>query len=280
VSDQFLHQLDGPRAKLTRAAQQSRHLIEHCEAFQASQPVQFETVWDGDAHIIYVRGRFPPPYLGLILGEVVHDLRSALDQVAWALAEQHAGTALENRKVARAISFPIASTEQAFNSHPAMPYFDPEAWSVMEPMQPFKNEKTPRVNPLAIVQEWANTDKHRVLRPALGQLRTDDLLLESSVQVDWNNVEMLVPDSTLIDPTEGLFRIRETEDAFIRLLPPPVYVVFASFVRDPPDPVYPEQLPTMVLQVSECVDAFSRFFEPTDWMQRVDAWVTPELPAP
>jgi hypothetical protein len=46
---QKMHPLDGPRAKLTRAAQQAKRLMAQCEGFQASQPVEFETVWDGDA---------------------------------------------------------------------------------------------------------------------------------------------------------------------------------------------------------------------------------------
>jgi hypothetical protein len=241
--------------------------------------VQLETAREAGAHLVYVRGRLPPPYLGLILGEVVHDLRSALDQVAWALAEQHAGAELENPRVARAISFPITSSSEAFDSHPARPYLAPEAWAAIAPAQPFQNAGTPRVNPLAIVQEWSNTDKHRVLRPTMGQLRTDDMAFRSSVPIDLNtDVEMLVPSSTLLDNAKPLFRIAAPEHAIIEFRAPPVYVVFASLVRDPPDPFFPEQLDTLVTQVAEVVDDLSRFFEATDWALRVDAWVTPELP--
>jgi hypothetical protein len=276
---QELHPFDGPRAKLTRAAQQAKHLMAQCEGFQAWQPVEFETVWDGDAHVVYVRGRLPPLYLGLILGEVVHDLRSCLDQVAWALASQHAGEQLDDRKVARLITFPIASTQQAFNLHPAKPHIAPQAWTVMEWFQPFRNEGTPRVNPLAILQDWSNTNKHRVLRPALGQLRADDMAFQSSVRIDLDkDMEMLVPDSTLIDTAKGLFRIRAPEDAFIRFLPPPVYIVFVSLARDPPDPVPPEYVHELVVQTLECVESFGQFFEPTDWTKRVDSWITPDLP--
>jgi hypothetical protein len=60
--------------------------------------------------MVYVEGRPPPLYLGLILGEVINDLRSALDQLAWQLALDYAGAEeLAKPGVGNAITFPITS---------------------------------------------------------------------------------------------------------------------------------------------------------------------------
>lgn len=280
MTQQTLHVLDGPRAKLVRAAQQTRVLVAHCAAYEKSQPVRLEAIWGDDAHIVYVRPRLPPLYLGLILGEIVHDLRSALDHVAWALASEFAGDALDKPSVAGAITFPIRSTREKFEKHRAKPYFDPDAWAVMETVQPFTNDGLALVNPLAVIQDWSNGDKHRVLRPALGRLQVDDIKFQCTAPVDVNDVEMIPADSTLIDHMEGVFRIPAPADARFYFFPPPVFVAFVTFARGIPEPVNPDGVLKLVLQASEVVELFARFFPETDWTLRTDSWITPDSPAP
>jgi hypothetical protein len=167
------HPLDGPRGKITRATQQALLLAHHCEHYSASDPVELVTRFDDEAgaHLVFARGRPPPAYLGLILGELVHDLRSALDQLAWQLALQHTELAiLEQRKVMTAIQFPISRSGKDFAEHRAIQYFSPEAITLIEIRQPYQNDGSPLLNPLSLLQELSNTDKHQVLRPSLGQI--------------------------------------------------------------------------------------------------------------
>lgn len=91
IVDAASHPLDGPRGKLVRAVQQASLLEAHSEAYAAAHPRRFTCRFEKDAHYAYVEGRLPPLYLGLILGKVIHDLRSALDQLAWQLALSHVG---------------------------------------------------------------------------------------------------------------------------------------------------------------------------------------------
>ncbi len=163
-------------------------------------------------------------------------------------------------------------------SHPARPYFDPEALAVMEQAQPYKNSGTPRVNPLAIVQDWSNRDKHRVLQPALGRIALEDFAYQTDTEIDQNDFEMLAGDSTLIDHTKGLLRIPAPRTARIAFMPPPVHVCFASFVNDPPEPANTDDIKRLVTLSGECLDAFARFFPNTEWEARIDSWITPELP--
>lgn len=72
--------------------------------------VQLTCRFEKDAHYAYLDGTPPPLYLGLILGEMVHNLRSALDQLAWQLALSHVGEAtLSDPRIGNLIVFPITA---------------------------------------------------------------------------------------------------------------------------------------------------------------------------
>jgi hypothetical protein len=110
---------------------------------------------------------------------VVHNLRSALDQLAWALAWSHSREALEDDRVARAIFFPITPSPEQFQNHRTIPYLPPGAGEQLESEQPYHN-RTVQPHPLAAVQDWSNSDKHRVLTVALAQIRAEDLAIEAN----------------------------------------------------------------------------------------------------
>ena len=217
-----LHPLDGPRAKLVRAVQQADHLEAHCRAWVAANPHRLDCRFEDDAQYAYFRGSLPPRYLGLILGELVHNLRSSLDQLAWQLAISHVGEArLNEPEVGRMINFPITSSLENFRGHRAIPFFDPATLELMDKHQPYRNAETHLVNPLAIIHAWSNEDKHRTLTPALGRVDMDDLAFQTDAVIDIADVELLQPHSTVVDPAAPLLRIPAPGTARVEFRPVP-----------------------------------------------------------
>jgi hypothetical protein len=273
------HPLDGPRGKLVRAVQQASALETHCDTYAAAHPHQLTCRFEQDAHYAYLEGKPPPLYLGLILGEVIHDLRSALDQLAWQLALTHVGEeALDDPRVGNVITFPITSSPERFTSHRAAQYFDRPALDLMESHQPYHNAGMRLVNPLAIVQNWSNTDKHRALTPSLGQIAIDELVFQSDATIDIEDVKLVVPDSSVIDPSAPLLRIPAPESARIEFAPAPVQVCFLTFVTGEADILFSDRVRKLCEHISECVNEFEPLFPPVDWSTRTESWITPDLP--
>lgn len=278
-TDAASHPLDGSRGKLVRAVQQAVHLQDHSAAYAEMNPYILASKFENDAHYGYLSGRPPPLYLGLILGEVVHDLRSALDQLAWQLAIKHVGPdTLADPRVGKLIVFPITSSPEAFAKHRARPYFDRDALTTMDGLQPYQNASSRLVNPLAIVQEWSNTDKHRSLTPSLGQLSTDDVRFVADAAIDINSVELLLPESTVIDPSAPLLRIPAPADTTIRFEPIPAKVCFLTHTTGAPDIVFADKIRPLCEQIGEAVGVFEPAFPEVEWSGRVESWTTPPLP--
>jgi hypothetical protein len=278
--DPASHPLDGPRGKLVRAVQQAALLEAHCETYAAAHPYHLTCRFEKDAHYAYLDGTPPPLYLGLILGEMIHDLRSALDQLAWQLAISHAGEAtLSDPRIGNLIVFPITDTPERFRNHKAAPYFDQQALQLMESRQPYQNAESHLVNPLAIVREWSNDDKHRVLTPSLGRIAIDDLHFRSEVPIQIDDVEMRVPHASIVDPAAPLFRIPAPEAARIEFTPAPAHVCFLSYATGEPDVLHCDRLRQLCVHVSECLVDFESLFAAVDWSSRTESWITPDLPS-
>jgi hypothetical protein len=114
----------------------------------------------------------PKPPFGLLIGDVVQNARSALDQLAWATSEE-----IDRRWV----YFPIA-TEKPKKWSKTLAGFPPAVRSVIEAHQPFKYSGTeqqihevpppPSIHPLAVLQALSNIDKHRLLTTSVAAIDT------------------------------------------------------------------------------------------------------------
>jgi hypothetical protein len=282
------HPLDGVWGKLTRSLVQARRLIDHCNAYSQSNPVRFDSRRDESGHLVFLTGTWPPQYLGLLLGEVVHNLRSAMDQFAWALAEDHSGLkVISPVKVARAIQFPITRSHAGFLSHPAIKYFSPKAVEIIEWMQPYHAD-SPGWHPLAIVQKLSNADKHQVLTPTLGQLRLEDGLELQFKDLRKSKPWVPKPGEVQIEPiAEGgsmvndlipFIRVKTPSHIAIWVAPLPVRV---CFVIDPAGDnriLLAEQFRDLCLEVFRAVDPLVPLFPALNWKARAETWMVPELP--
>jgi hypothetical protein len=179
------HPLDSARLKIRRAEDHIRALNQCVQRFRKTDPyrVTRELERDGAEHVYTVAVRSQPPsYLGAIVGDFFHNVRSALDSIIYdvSLAAKPALTEKERNT----IGFPIALREQNFDV--AQIRFAPSAAQTeVKSAQPYKTS-VPAQHPLWLIRGFNNIDKHRqvLLVPALsmGASWTDSSLPEQPVE--------------------------------------------------------------------------------------------------
>ncbi len=158
--------LAGAWTKLARAEVHLQTLTTELRAFLDAEPYSFRTRLDyeNSRYVFYVeRVDEPPLRFGAIIGDFVHNLRSALDHLTWQLAFKHYGGEIPP-KFWRGISYPIAPTLTAFRSLRVLDHLDPEHVAFMER---FQTEHRNPYNALTLLHDLWNTDKHRVIHAAL-----------------------------------------------------------------------------------------------------------------
>lgn len=102
----------------------------------------------------------------LVVGDIVHNLRSALDSLAYALAVKGAGRRPDKDEV-RKIQFPICTLPEAFHGKKGqlrrrLTLLAPTAQAAVERLQPYNAAmKSKNIHVLAALDELANIDKHR-----------------------------------------------------------------------------------------------------------------------
>jgi hypothetical protein len=109
-----------------------------------------------------------PPTWGLILGDVANNLRSALDQLAWALVTRgrtppHALTTKQQRNV----YYPISGTRQIFNAAITgnLPGVRRADIAKVRRYQPYHSGSKRRWFALTILSNINASDKHRTIQP-------------------------------------------------------------------------------------------------------------------
>jgi hypothetical protein len=157
--------LINPRAKLGRADEHLRELHSEARAFVETDPfsvVNEERAADLDVALLRVR-EYPPLRLGLILGDVLANWRSALDNLANELV------VLNGNDPGKRTSFPIFSKRADFARQGSkwIKGMSEEHARIVEALQPFQNETDPTIRALVAVNEHVNVDKHRAINPAL-----------------------------------------------------------------------------------------------------------------
>jgi hypothetical protein len=161
-------------AKVARAQEHFRTLDDLVVAFSAeAYRVELENDWtDSGDVIVFVEAVREPPALdwGPLIGDVVHNLRSALDNVIWALSDSGARGPAPNpvpRKGPwRNVVFPVVLDSADWKSRVGLNLWalDTAQVAVLKKLQPFfTGQQAPDREPLAVLDELWNIDKHRHL---------------------------------------------------------------------------------------------------------------------
>lgn len=177
--------LEGARTKVARAEEHIDGLRTEWQAFVDTDAYgiavdlnpQEDSVW----YLISFRVLRPvPPRISAIAGDIVHNLRSALDYVAAEIVAHHGGD------VARS-AFPLYIKAEHFKRDVrdrderkrgpgplnGVPH-DSDAWGFVERNQPYNRADNPRDDALFALNYFSNRDKHRALVPALGSVLGED----------------------------------------------------------------------------------------------------------
>ncbi len=129
-------------------------------------------------HVVRTKEALPEERLrrwGLITGDVVHNLRGALDHLVWQLALFYCrGDEPENP---RQVQFPLTNERphsktlpEDFAKDRALQHVCPDHRAIIEQYQPYNGPITYgnfAVHPFSWLQKFSNEDKHRVVVPAL-----------------------------------------------------------------------------------------------------------------
>lgn len=164
--------LSGPRAKIQRAKEYRDALESEIDAVLNGErhQIQLSTKLDPDSgyHVFRVAA-MPDDWrlrVAVVLGDIVHCLRSVLDQLAWQLVINHSGRP-KTVKGKQLIDFPIKYRRKALTSTYAFGKVARGDRTILDVAQPYKGTGTPKLHGLALIHQLSNRDKHRVLSPIL-----------------------------------------------------------------------------------------------------------------
>jgi hypothetical protein len=169
-----------PLAKIARANEHieslSRMITEFSnDAYSVDMQPDFWTEpcppADGSVIITVTERQRPPSTLwGPVIGDIVHGLRSALDQLIWALSVDYQpggppADPIPRNSPWRDIWFPVCLSPQHWSDQQRKLWaVDPSYVAIIEAFQPFATgQQAPDREPLAVLQELWNIDKHRHL---------------------------------------------------------------------------------------------------------------------
>lgn len=158
--------LSGAWRKLSRAEQHLRTLHEEVRPFIDGRPYGVIPKLDLERSrcvfvVAYVEE--PPRPLSLIFGDYVHNLRCALDHLAWQLALLNYNGKIP-REVWRQIQFPIAPTRAEVRETVAAGHLAPAHRALIEEFYPAQRQKH---SLLPLIGSLDNADKHRELHPTV-----------------------------------------------------------------------------------------------------------------
>ena len=169
---QLTHPLDGVGAKVMRSEANYQSLNKDAASWLSAR---------AGGHVVTAVKRVDDPELGdisffaenvpetpawrwgTILGDVIHNLRSALDHLAFALADVNA----PDRGDDRITLFPITQDKTDFDSkRRRLKFVSDRHVEMIEREQPWQRNDPSTVadHPLSLLEELDNADKHRVLR--------------------------------------------------------------------------------------------------------------------
>lgn len=169
--------LAGSRLKDTRALEHLKSLKTEIESFYKTEPYELTEVFNpqtGAYRLVVSKFTPLPRSWPVIVGDVLHNLRSMLDYIVWQLtvANGHHPPQFPLAKGSpwKRIQFPIFLDKSAFRRMRSNPRAD-QLWGIGDPacklierLQPFDNPE----HPLWWLGELSNIDKHRML-PMTGE---------------------------------------------------------------------------------------------------------------
>ena len=134
----------------------------------------------GPAHLLA-----PSRECRLAFGDAIHQLRSSLDHITYEMVRQ----VTTDVSVLRKVDFPIFVDQALFDNQSRSvkllrQYLRPEQFAAIEGTQPYKRKPSaPETDPLWILSELDNIDKHRTILVVDPRLMTKRKMVDGTMQV-------------------------------------------------------------------------------------------------
>lgn len=163
--------MPGVDAKLRRANTHLQEIQRQVAEFAAPNPNHFVSKYDHARQQMVTRPHpslfAPRHYWATVIGDCVHNLRSALDHLAHELVTLGGGSPKAGRS---GTQFPILDSLVGPNGGPRKVHIptssgsvSPEVFAFIEGLQPYNRLNHPLDHPLWVLSELDNMDKHRTL---------------------------------------------------------------------------------------------------------------------
>jgi hypothetical protein len=163
--------LEGIHIKIVRAYQKLDEFHDAVNNFIEGDPYAsvIDNNPDNEMWSVYLQMRPPPHEIAILAGEFAHNLRSALDQLAWQLVIDNRGTPNEDT------AFPIFLNRYTDAGNPHKVRITPKVAipvrAIVKEVQPYvPNSAEPRYSPLGALAWLNNVDKHRTMPTLVGTL--------------------------------------------------------------------------------------------------------------
>jgi hypothetical protein len=183
--------------RLDRAVEHLKSLKAEVAEWQEEHPVRIVPDFDLQSGKKLVRVKdvqAPPPRFSVIIGDCLHNLRSALDNLAYQLAETGYGGPIPD-SIAKSVEFPIFLTRGDWNYRKAgakrITHMRAGAKAIIKGLQPYNrgDETAASHDLLWILHKLNNIDKHRL--PHLTQSVPRNITFYATHSVGLSGVEII-----------------------------------------------------------------------------------------
>ncbi len=153
------------RSKLDWAKKHLDRLEGDIHSFVQSQPHEMTVKYDAErakyVAILHVRKAEPPDW-SLMVGDIVHNVRSALDSLVYALTVKSLGRLPTGDEV-RQIQFVIVDQPADWNGERGrrLKHLAPTVQAEVEKLQPYHRPDPKYKHQLSVLRDLSNIDKHR-----------------------------------------------------------------------------------------------------------------------
>lgn len=244
----MVHPLDGARLKVERAFEHLKTVNTETAAFFDTQPYPIGVEQEADDRwrvVLHVR-REVPAHLAVGFGDAVHNVRSALDHLAYALAASPT----------RNTQWPICDTEASWKSALSKKYLkgiDPAHHAAICDRQPYRD--VGKYHWLSTLRDLDDADKHRVLQYAAAWPSQAELLIPVGLTGQ-------APPTTVVKVEEGAILCRMVGRPATPTVKMEVKATVGYQVNfgPPPDGINTRNLLEIAYLVLEIIDSFVPVF--------------------
>jgi hypothetical protein len=155
--------MESVEAKMDKAKEHLDTLHAEAGIFFESTKRHFILKTDGHAAwiVLYIEDSIPPIRFGVLLGECVFNMRSALDNLVCGLIRTK-----DSHAPCKGTQFPITSNADQWEKHwqKYLKRVEPAAQKLIKNLQPcFRMSAVPDNDPLSMLNVLCNSDKHRAV---------------------------------------------------------------------------------------------------------------------